>query len=138
MTLKVLIADDHAIVRKGLRTILREASEEAVVGEAGNGQEALDKARTEAWDALVLDISMPDTSGLIVLQKLKQEKPQLPILMLSMHTDAQYVLRSLRFGASGYLSKESAPEELVTALRTVMAGGRYVSQAIKAALGLEL
>ncbi len=128
--LRVLIADDHAIVRKGLRDILREASQSAVVGEASNGQEALALARSQPWDVVVLDITMPGISGLAVLNKLKEEMPRLPVLMLSMHSGEHYVSGSLKAGASGYLSKESAPEELVTAIHTVMAGQTYVSQSL--------
>ena len=128
--LKVLIADDHAIVRKGLREILREESENAEVGEASNGSEALALARAEPWDVVVLDITMPGTSGLAVLKALKRERPQLPVLMLSMHSGELYVAGSLKAGASGYLSKESAPEELVTAIRTVLSGQTYVSQSL--------
>ena len=120
--LKVLIADDHAIVRKGLRDILREASETATVGEASNGQEALDKARNEVWDVVVLDITMPGLNGLTLLKTLKREQPALPVLMLSMHSGEQYVMGSLKAGASGYLSKESAPEELLLAIRALLAG----------------
>jgi len=129
--LKVLIADDHAIVRKGLRDILREAAEEALVGEASNGLEALELARGEAWDVVVLDITMPGASGLAVLKQLKHEQPKLPVLMLSMHSGDLYVNGSLKAGASGYLNKESAPAELLTAIRTVLAGETYISQALK-------
>jgi len=129
--LRVLIADDHAIVRKGLRDILREASEEALVGEASNGLEALELARAEPWDVVVLDITMPGASGLAVLKQLKHERPALPVLMLSMHSGDLYVSGSLKAGASGYLSKESAPEELLTAIRAVLAGHTYISQSLK-------
>ena len=129
--LKVLIADDHAIVRKGLRDILREASEEALVGEASNGLEALELARGQPWDVVVLDITMPGASGLAVLKQLKRDRPELPVLMLSMHSGELYVNGSLRAGASGYLNKESAPEELLTAIRSVMAGGTYVSRSLR-------
>jgi two-component system invasion response regulator UvrY len=129
--LRVLIADDHAIVRKGLRDILREASEEALVGEASNGLEALEKARGEPWDVVVLDITMPGASGLAVLKQLKRDRPNMPVLMLSMHSGELYVNGSLKAGASGYLNKESAPEELLTAIRSVMAGDTYVSQSLK-------
>ncbi len=125
--LRVLIADDHAIVRRGLRDILREAAEDALVGEASNGLEALQLARAEHWDVIVLDIRMPGASGLAVLKQLKAEQPQVPVLMLSMHSGELYVNGSLKAGAAGYLSKESAPEELLTAIRTVLAGQTYVS-----------
>jgi DNA-binding NarL/FixJ family response regulator len=129
--LRVLIADDHAIVRKGLRDILREASEEALVGEASNGLEALELARAEPWDVVVLDITMPGATGLAVLKQLKHDRPALPVLMLSMHSGDPYVNGSLKAGASGYLSKESAPEELLTAIREVLAGGTYISESLK-------
>jgi two-component system invasion response regulator UvrY len=127
--LRVLIADDHAIVRKGLRDILREAAQDALVGEASNGLQAL--ARDEAWDVVVLDITMPGASGLAVLKQLKRDQPQRPVLMLSMHSDELYANGSLKAGASGYLNKESAPEELLTAIRTVLAGETYISQSLK-------
>lgn len=133
--LRVLIADDHAIVRKGLRDILREASEEAMVGEASNGLEALELARGEEWDVVVLDITMPGASGLAVLKQLKHDRPHMPVLMLSMHSGDLYVNGSLKAGASGYLNKESAPEELLTAIRTVLGGNTYVSQSLKGRRG---
>lgn len=129
--LRVLIADDHAIVRKGLRDILRGAAEEALVGEASNGLEALKLAREAPWDVVVLDITMPGASGLAVLKQLKRDRPEMPVLMLSMHSGELYVDGSLRAGASGYLSKESAPEELLTAIRSVLAGETYVSQSLR-------
>ena len=129
--LRVLIADDHAIVRKGLRDILREAAEEALVGEASNGLEALELARAQPWDVVVLDITMPGASGLAVLKQLKHDRPKLPVLMLSMHSGDLYVNGSLKAGASGYLNKESAPEELLTAIRAVLAGETYISQSLQ-------
>jgi len=135
--LRILIADDHAIVRRGLKDILREAAEPAMVGEAGNGQEALDKAQNETWDVVILDITMPDMSGLEVLKKLKQTRPQLPVLMLSMHSGEQYVHSSLKAGASGYLNKESAPEELLMALHAIMEGRRYLCQSLAAKIQID-
>jgi len=129
--LRVLIADDHAIVRKGLRDILREASEEAMVGEASNGTEALELARGAAWDVMVLDISMPGMNGLALLKQLKRDRPQLPVLMLSMHSGELYVNGSLKAGAAGYLNKESAPEELLTAIRAVLAGETYIGRSLQ-------
>jgi two-component system, NarL family, invasion response regulator UvrY len=127
--IKLLIADDHAVVRKGLRQILEEASDIVVAGEASNGQEVLEKVNAENWDAVVLDITMPGRSGLDVLKEIRQEQPRLPVLVLSMHAQEQYAARVLKAGASGYLPKESAPEELVKAVRKVCAGGKYVSAA---------
>jgi DNA-binding NarL/FixJ family response regulator len=134
--LKVLIADDHAIVRKGLREILREAAEETLVGEASDGLEALARAAAEPWDVVVLDITMPGPNGLEVLKQLKQSQPNLPVLMLSMHSGYHYVNGSLKAGASGYLNKETAPEELVAAIHTAIAGGVYVSRSLARALEL--
>jgi two-component system invasion response regulator UvrY len=134
--LKVLIADDHAIVRKGLREILREASEQTTVGEASNGDEALARVAEEDWDVVVLDITMPGLNGLEVLKRLKRTHPHLPVLMLSMHSGYHYVMGSLKSGASGYLNKETAPEELITAIRTAINGGTYVSRSL--AEGLDL
>ena len=136
--LKVLIADDHAIVRKGLREILREASETTQVGEASNGQEALDKVQTDEWDVVVLDITMPGQNGLEVLKKLKAQYPKLPVLMLSMHSGYHYVMGSLKSGASGYLNKETAPEELIAAIRKAIDGGIYVSRSLADNLDLDL
>ena len=137
--LRVLIADDHAIVRRGLKEILQEAFETTlVIGEASTGLEALNQARAEAWDVVVLDITMPGQGGLKVLKALKHEQPSLPVLMLSMHSSSHYVLGSLKAGASGYLNKEAAPEELVKAIETVLAGGRYVSRALAQTLDLNL
>jgi two-component system, NarL family, invasion response regulator UvrY len=132
--LRVLIADDHAIVRKGLKEILREASEQTTVGEASNGREAIELAESAEWDVVVLDITMPGMNGLEVLKHLKRERPDLPVLMLSMHSGYHYVFGSLKAGASGYLNKETAPEELVTAIRTAIDGGTYVSRSLAAHL----
>lgn len=135
---KVLIADDHAVVRQGLRQILREVPEMTQVGEALNGQEVLDKIRTEEWDAVVLDISMPGRSGLDVLKELKHDHPKLPVLVLSMHAEDQFAVRLLRAGAAGYLTKESAPEELVKAIRKVVSGGKYVSPSLAEKLAFDM
>jgi two-component system, NarL family, invasion response regulator UvrY len=135
--LKVLIADDHAIVRKGLKEILREASEQTTVGEASNGDEALAQVEHEHWDVVVLDITMPGQNGLEVLKQLKRTHPHLPVLMLSMHSGYHYVMGSLKAGASGYLNKETAPEELVAAIHKAIDGGVYVSRSLSAALELD-
>jgi two-component system, NarL family, invasion response regulator UvrY len=127
---RILIADDHAIVRKGLVQILTEVPDTYVIDEAGSGEEALDKALNSDYDLVLLDIAMPGTSGLDVLRELNERKPELHVLMLSMHPEEQYALRALRFGASGYLTKGSAPDELVDAIRRVLAGGRYVSSSL--------
>lgn len=126
--IKVFIADDHAIVRQGLKQILSETSDMQLVGEAADGQEALQQARCGNWDVLVLDITMPGRSGFDVLRVLGKENPSLPVLVLSMHAEAQFAVRCFRAGAAGYLVKESAPEDLVKAIRQVVNGGKYVSQ----------
>ena len=128
--LKVLVADDHFRVRQGLRDILEEGPEKMAVGEAKTGHETLAQARAEHWDVVVLDINLPDQSGLEVLRALKQERPALPVLLLSMHPAAQYLKGSLKAGAAGFLSKETAPDELKAAINTVLAGGVYVSRAL--------
>ena len=128
--IKVLTADDHAIVRSGLKQILDETGGEIQVeGEAANGREVLEKIQAQDWDVLVLDITMPGRSGLDILKDIRQLKPRLPILILSMHAEEQFATRMLKAGASGYLNKESAPEELVKAIRKVCEGGKYVSPA---------
>jgi two-component system invasion response regulator UvrY len=134
----ILIADDHAIVRKGLVQILTEGSEAVAVEEAESGEEALLKVRNNGYDLVLLDISLPGKSGLEVLQELKSHNPELPVLMLSMHPEEQYAVRALRAGASGYLAKGSAADELAEAIRKVLAGGKYISASLaeKLAYGL--
>jgi two-component system, NarL family, invasion response regulator UvrY len=125
--MRILIADDHAVVRLGLKKILAEAFKKAFVGEATNSQEALDRVWNEPWDVVILDLTMPGRTGLEVLKEIKREKPKLPVLILSMHPEDQFAVRLLKAGASGYMTKESAPEELVGAVKKAIAGGRYVS-----------
>jgi two-component system invasion response regulator UvrY len=125
--MRILIADDHAVVRLGLKKILTEAFKKAVVGEAANSQEALERVWKEPWDIVILDLTMPGRSGLEVLKEIKKERPKLPVLILSMHPEDQFAVRLLKAGASGYMTKESAPEELVGAVKKAVAGGRYVS-----------
>jgi two-component system, NarL family, invasion response regulator UvrY len=125
--MRILIADDHAVVRRGLRQVLEEAFKRSVFGEAANSQEALEKVWKEPWDIVILDLTMPGRSGLDVLKEIKRERPKLPVLMLSMHPEDQFAVRLLKAGASGYMTKESAPEELVGAVKKAIAGGRYVS-----------
>jgi DNA-binding NarL/FixJ family response regulator len=124
--IRVLVADDHAVVRHGLKQILSEEPDIQEVGEAGSVAEALRMGREAEWDVVILDITMPDGSGLDILRELKHQKPQLPVLVLSVHSEDQYALRVLRSGAAGYLTKECAPQELVQAVRRVVAGGKYV------------
>ena len=129
-TLRVFIADDHAIVREGLKQILAESPDIIVAGEAENGVDAIKLFRKSKCQVMLLDISMPDRSGIEVLKQLKKEHPELAVLMLSMHREDQYAIRSLKAGAAGYLTKQSAPRELVTAIRQVAAGQKYVSAAL--------
>jgi two-component system invasion response regulator UvrY len=136
--IRVLIADDHVVVRQGLKQILGDTPELLVAGEAINGQEVLDKIRAEAWDVVVLDISMPDHSGLDILKQLKAEQPKLPVLVLSMHPEDRYAMRVLKAGASGYLAKDSAADELVKAIRKVVSGGRYVSPFLAEKMAFEV
>jgi two-component system invasion response regulator UvrY len=131
---RVLIADDHAIVRRGLRNILNEAALPAIIGEARDGHEALEMALAENWDVVVLDITMPGQSGLEVLRKLKQERPDQCVLMLSMHASPVYVRGAMRDGAAGYLTKETAPDELITAIIAVLAGKTYLGDNLGAML----
>jgi len=125
--MRILIADDHAVVRQGLKQILATAFKRSVFGEAANSQEALDRVWKEPWDVVILDLTMPGRSGLEVLKEIKQARPKLPVLILSMHPEDQFAVRLLKAGASGYMTKESAAEELVGAVNKAVAGGRYVS-----------
>jgi len=136
--LKILIADDHAIVRQGLKQIVTETADMIVAGEASNGQELLNKIQENDYDVVVLDITMPGRDGIDVLKQLRSERPELPILMLSIHPEEQYALRALKAGASGYLTKESAPDELVVAIRKVSRGGKYISSSLAEKLAFEL
>lgn len=129
-TIRVFIADDHAIVREGLKQILAEQGDIIVAGEAENGLDAVKLFRKSRCHVMLLDISMPDRNGIEVLKQVRKEHPELAVLMLSMHREDQYAIRSLRAGAAGYLTKQSAPRELVTAIRQVAAGQKYVSAAL--------
>jgi DNA-binding NarL/FixJ family response regulator len=128
--MRILIADDHAVVRQGLKRILAEAFKRASFGEAANSQQTLERVWKEPWDVVILDLTMPGRSGLEVLKEIKARRPTLPVLMLSMHPEDQFAVRLLKAGAAGYLTKESAPEELVGAVRKAVSGGRYVSPAV--------
>src|SRR6266851_306589 len=136
--IRALIADDHAVVRQGLRQILQETTDMQVTGEAATGPEALDRARGDSYDVVVLDITMPGRSGFEVLKELRVELPELPVLVLSMHAEEQFAVRLLKAGAAGYLNKESAPDELVKAIRKVVSGGRYVSPTLAEKLAFEI
>ena len=127
---RVLLADDHAIIRDGLKQILADTEDLEVCGEAANGNEAMQKVRAQDWDVLVLDISMPGRNGLELIRMIKDEKPDLFILILSMHHEEQYAVRALHAGASGYLTKESDSDVLVGAIRRVAGGGVHVSDKV--------
>ncbi len=129
-TIRVFIADDHAIVREGLKQILSDSPDIIVAGEAENGLDAIKLFRKAKPHVMLLDISMPDRSGIEVLKQIKKERPETAVLMLSMHREDQYAIRSLKAGAAGYLTKQSAPKELVIAIRQVAAGQKYVSAAL--------
>ncbi len=126
----VLLVDDHTIVRKGLKQILDETEDIVVLSEASNGQEAIEEVDRNSFDVIVLDISMPGMSGLDVIKQLKTVAPALNVLVLSMHPEEQYAIRSLKAGAAGYLTKDKAPEELITAIRRVATGARYISSTL--------
>jgi two-component system, NarL family, invasion response regulator UvrY len=136
--IKVLIADDHPIVREGLKQVIEKGADMEVAGEALNGQEVLDKVYAEKWDVVILDFSMPGKTGLDVIKELRRERPKLPILVLSMYPEGELAPRLLKAGAAGYLNKESAPRELVHAIRKVYAGGKYVSPALAEKLATDL
>jgi len=125
--IRVLLADDHAIVRAGLKEILAGTGDITVAGEANNGQEVMARIRGQDYDVAVLDMSMPGRSGIELIKQVKDEKPKLRILVLTMHSEEQYAVRALKAGASGYLTKDSAAEQLVAAIRKIAAGGAYVS-----------
>jgi two-component system invasion response regulator UvrY len=128
--IRVLVADDHAVVRRGLLQVLEEVPAMIVAGEAATGCQVLQAVQREDYDVLVLDIAMPDGGGLEVLRQLKSLKPDLPVLILSMYSEKQYALRTLKAGAAGYLTKESAPDELIAAILKVARGGRYVTRSL--------
>ena len=128
--IKILIADDHTLFRKGLKHILSEYPDLVVTDEASNGQEVLDKIWHNDYDMVLLDITMPGMTGLDALKQLKNDKPKLPVLVLSMHPEEQYAVRVIRAGASGYLRKESAPDELITAIQKIAGGRKYITSSL--------
>jgi DNA-binding NarL/FixJ family response regulator len=128
--IKVLVADDHAIVRRGLRQILAETADILVGGEAATAADVRQLVREQRFSVVVLDISLPGASGLELLADLRKERPELPVLVLTVHSEDQYAVRAIKSGAAGFLTKESAPERLIEAVRKVAAGGRYVSEAV--------
>jgi DNA-binding NarL/FixJ family response regulator len=137
--MKILLVDDHAIVRRGLRELLAEEFPSAEFGEGANGAQAMQLVMAKRWDVMILDVSMEGRSGLDVLKDIRKATPMLPVLMMSMHPEDQFAVRALKGGASGYLTKETATEELVKAIRKVLSGRKYVSAALaeKLAWGLD-
>jgi two-component system, NarL family, invasion response regulator UvrY len=136
--MKVLIADDHAVVRRGLKQILADEDQTLSVGEATNAQDVLRLVSEQDWDIIVLDISMPGKSGLEVLKELKLLRPKTPVLILTTHAEEQYAIRVLKAGAAGYMTKESAPEHLLEAVRKVTRGGRYISPTLAEILAVRV
>ena len=136
--LRILVADDHEVVRKGLVNVLSETLQPVKIDEAGNGQEAVSKASKTEYDLVVLDMKMPGKSGLDVLKELKQHRPKLPVLILSMLPEEQFAIRAIRAGASGYLTKDAAGDELVLAIRKALKGERYVSGSLAEILAGDL
>src|SRR3970040_1885207 len=136
--LRILVADDHEVVRKGLMKVLAEILQPIKVDEARNGQEAVSKVWKSEYDLVVLDIKMPGKSGLDVLKEIKKHRPQLPVMILSMHPEEQFAIRAMRAGASGYLTKESAGDELVLAITKALKGEKYISGSLAQILAGEL
>ena len=136
--IKILIADDHTIVREGLKQIIVNTAGMVVTGEAANGQETLDLIRKNNFDVILLDIAMPEKDGLAILKQLKREKIELPVLVLSMHPEEQYAVRVLKMGASGYLTKSSAADELIKAIKKISTGKKYISDSLAEKLALDL
>jgi DNA-binding NarL/FixJ family response regulator len=128
--IRILIADDHPILRRGLKGLLVREIEGAICGEAGNVQQVISEVQSQDWDLVILDMMMPGRSGLDALPDIKRLRPRLPVLMLSLQSEDQLGVRALKAGASGYMNKESVPEELIKAIRRVLAGGVYVSAAL--------
>lgn len=134
--LRVLVVDDHPFFRRGVKDILAEGFDAVKIGECGNAHEMLESVRVKKWDLVVMDISMPGRSGPEALKELKRECPTLPVLVMSMHPEDQYAVRMFKAGADGYLTKASAPEELVKAIKKVLGGGQYVSPSLGEKLAL--
>lgn len=133
----VMLADDHTLLREGLRRLLEQAGDISVQGEAGNGAEALTLLGQRAWDLLVLDMSMPGRNGVDLIRQIKSGHPDVPILVLTMHGEQQYAIQAIKAGASGFLTKDSAAEELVQAVRKVAGGGRYLSPSLAESIAFE-
>lgn len=134
---RILLVDDHVVVRRGVRAILEDNFPGVVVAEAGNGADAL-AALAETFDAIVLDLSMPGRNGFDLLHEIKHRHPKLPVLIMSLHGEEQFAVRALRAGAAGYLTKSAAPEQLVTAIMKVIRGGKYVSETLAERLAAEV
>jgi DNA-binding NarL/FixJ family response regulator len=136
--MRILIADDHAVIRRGLKQILLDEYPSADIEEASDAEAAIKKSITGNWDVIISDLSMPGRSGLDLVQHVKQNFPKLPVLILSIHPEEQYAIRALKAGASGYLNKEAAPEELVMAVQRVLQGRKYISPSIAEKMADEL
>lgn len=136
--MKILICDDHKIVREGLRQILQRLADEPVVQEASDGNEAISLIKNTVFDIILLDISLPGKSGLDILQEVKSKWPLINVLMLSMYPQEQYAIRALKLGASGYLTKDTASEELLLAVKKISMGGRYISQSLAESIASHL
>ena len=136
--MRVLIADDHAVFRRGLKETIGESFPKATFGEAKTAQETVECVRRQDWEIVILDISMPGKSGLDILDDVRRLRPKLPVLFLSMHPEEQYARRALKSGAAGYLTKDSIPEELKEAVRRILTGGRYVSATLAERLAFDL
>jgi DNA-binding NarL/FixJ family response regulator len=134
--IRIVVADDHPIVREGLKQLLSATSDLSVVGEAQNGQEVLERVRALAFDVLLLDMSMPGKSGIELIKQVHAQKPKLRILVLSMHEEEQYAVRAIKAGAAGYLTKESATAQLVSAIRKVAGGGAFITDSVAQQLAL--
>ena len=136
--IRVLVSDDHAVLRAGAKEIVLRGFQDAICGEAANGEQVLEQVKKQKWDLVILDVTMPGRSGVEILGELKRLQPKLPVLVLSMHPEDQYGKRMLRAGASGYMNKDVAPDELINAIRKVLAGGRYVSPTLAEKLAMDL
>ena len=136
--IRVLIIDDHAIIREGLKLMLSETHDIAAVDEAANGEQGLDKVLKNDYDVILLDITMPGRGGIDALKDIHNVKPDIPILILSMHPEEQYALRVLKAGGSGYLTKQRAPQEVIDAIRKVVSGGKYISDSLTEELVREI
>jgi len=136
--MRILLADDHAMLRSGLKLMLGEAFKDVDFGETGDCRQTLEAALTQPWDLVILDLSMPGRGGLDVLKELHAQCPKMPVLVLSMHAERQYAVRTFRAGASGYLTKASAGTELIRAVKRILEGGRYISTVLAEQLAAEL